>query len=98
MCTGATQVKSLQGRSILGPTNKRSEGKNLVESLFAVMNVSATKAISLLEIEWGDYLSRENQLFQLRRVPRQKIDDRVGKLVTTSMPIAFFQLVRRKLN
>src|SRR6266850_5330760 len=64
----ATEVKSLDGSSILRPPNDRTKGKKLIERLFAVMNMPATESVGLLQIKWSDDLPGHDHLFQIWRV------------------------------
>src|SRR4029078_53077 len=94
----ATQVKSLERCAVLRETNQRSKSKKLIESLFAVVNVSAAQTVLLFEIMRRDYLAGHDHLAELRRVGFQLVDDVARKLITTPRPITLLQLVRRELS
>src|ERR1700741_1601448 len=98
MRAGATQVEPLEWSSILSPANQRTESKELIECLFAVVNVSTVETKLLLEIQRRDHLGRNNQVANARRICFQLVEHVVRKLFATSGPVALLQLVRCKLN
>src|SRR5215813_15475146 len=98
MSARAAQVESLEWRAILRKTNQRTKSKKLIESLFAVMNVSTAQTVLLFEIAWRDHLAGHNQLADLRRVSFELVDHVARKLVATRGPIAVVQLVWRELS
>ena len=77
----AAEIQSLEWCSILRPTNQRSERKELIERLLAVMNVAAAQSVSLFQIERRDHLApqRSDPLDPART--RQMIDNGVGKFL-----------------
>ena len=60
----AAEVKSLERRSILRPANQRPESEELIERLFAVVNVSAAETVCLFEIARRDHLASNDQIAQ----------------------------------
>src|SRR4051794_13308481 len=94
----AAQIESLERRAILRETNQWTKSKKLIESLFAVMNVSTAQTVLLFEIVRRDHLAAHNHLTELRRVGFELVDDVARKLITTPRPVAFSQLVWRKLR
>src|ERR1044072_4461525 len=94
----AAEVKSLERRAILRETNQRTKSKKLIESLFAVVNVSTAETVLLLEIGRRDHLAGHNHFAELRRVGFELIDHVARKFITTPRPILFSQLVWRELR
>src|SRR5574338_1144544 len=94
----ATQVKSLEWRAILRPANQWPKSKNLIQSLFAVISVSAAETILLFEIERRNYLACHNLLMETGRISFQLIDHISDKLIAPRGPVAFSQLIRRELH
>src|SRR5205085_11868045 len=56
----AAQVESFQWRSILRPTDQRPESEELIQTLLAVMHMSASETVLTFEIQRRDHLSRNN--------------------------------------
>src|SRR6185369_4635248 len=98
MRAGAAKIKSLKRGSILRPADQRPEGKELLECLFAVMNVAATEPVLHFEIQRRDNFLSNDQVADAGRVSLEFIDYDARKLIAPRGPIAFFQLVRCKLH
>src|SRR5687767_2665934 len=98
MCARAAEVKSLQRCSILRPANQWPEREELVDRLFTVVNVSAAKSVRFFEVARRYHLASDDQIAQSRSILLQLRDHVVCKLFPAHGPIAFLQLVRRKLH
>src|ERR1044071_10237715 len=98
MCARAAEVKSLERRAVLRKTNQRTKSKKLIESLFAVVNVSTAQTVLFFQIVRRDHLAAHNHLADLWRVLFEFVDDIVRKLFAMRGPVALSQLVRRELS
>jgi hypothetical protein len=94
----AAQIESAQRRPVLGPSKQRSEGEELIERLLTVVDVSARQPIRLFEIDWRQYLFRENQLAEAGCVLLNLIENCCRKVFALRIPVGALQFIRSKLN
>ena len=76
MGTGTAQVEIFYWRAVFGPTGNRAEKEQLVEGQLALKNISFGKAKLLFKIPGRDHLAVQYDIFQIRRVLAQGVDNR----------------------
>ena len=97
MCARAAEVESFERRSILRPANQRPEREELIDRLFAVVNVSAAETVRLFEIARRDHLASDDR----SRSPGAYFSNCAITLSANSSrrwSNRLLQLVRRKLH
>src|SRR5262245_31993597 len=67
-CT--TEVETSNRRSVLRPSEKRPEGKELIEGMFQMKDVAAGQTICLLEVERSQNLTVHSDIVDVRRIYR----------------------------
>src|ERR1041385_2982440 len=98
MCSRAAEIQSFQRSSVLRPTDQRTESKELIQTLFAGMKVSAIETVSPFEIQRRDHLSRNDQVTNAWRIHFQLRNNVLSKLVLPRGPIALSEFVWCKLR
>src|SRR5437773_12480890 len=78
MRTGSAKVQPAYRRAVVGVTEHGPRRKKLVERERAVEDVPADHAEVPLEVEWREYLAREDARLEIRRVAVHRFDDGVG--------------------
>src|ERR1700678_3710609 len=94
----AAHVKLLNRRAIARPSRRGTQKEKLLERKFALKNISFGQSSRALDIQRRDELFADDQALQIRRVLRNRVDDRVAKSLALLVPRATGQLVRRILH
>jgi len=66
----------------------------LLERQLALKNIPFRQSKFAFEIERRQNLSMQNNVFDIRRVLSDRIDDCIAKLFALVIPVSFFQVVR----
>src|SRR2546421_138225 len=98
MSGGAAHIKVVDRRAVIGPTGYGAQEEKLLERKLALKNITLGQAEFPLEVEWRQHLPCHDNLFDVGRMFRDRIDDGVAKGVALIVPRAFRKLVRRILH
>jgi len=97
MRRGAAHVKVLNRRTILRPARCGTQKEELLERQFALKNISLRQPKFAFEIERRQDLPMQNDVFDVRRMFSNCVDDGVAKSFAFIVPIPL-QVVRRILH
>src|SRR5438045_3235919 len=92
------QVQTCDRRAILRASNHGSKREELIERHLAMMNVAATKSVNRLEIKRSDHAPSNNQALDVRRIFRQRINDRIAKFLAPRIPFGYARLRRASFS
>src|SRR2546428_9970945 len=93
-----THVEVLNRRTILSPTRSRTQKEKLFQRQFALKYISFRQSEFTFEIERRQNLSMQYDVFNVRCMFGDGVDDIVAELFALLIPGALFQVVRRVLN
>lgn len=79
MRTGTAEIKTRNRHAVVRMAHHGAQRKQLVERQGAMENVAVHKAETLLQIQWRQHLPRDNGRLEIRCVPRDGVDDDIGK-------------------
>ena len=96
----AAHIEVLDGRPVVRPAGHRPQKKQLFERQLALKDVSLRQPEFALEVEWRQHLPPDNNLFQIGREFRDRVDHVVAEPLALLVPraVAFRQFVRRVLH
>src|SRR5579863_7155178 len=95
---GAAHVELANGRAITGPASDRPQKEKLFERKLALKDVAFGEACLALDIERGDELLADDDVFYVWRVFGDGVDHGVAERLALLIPCAVAQFVRRVLN
>ena len=75
---GTAHVEILNRSAVFCPTGHRTKEKKLIQSQFALKNISFRKAKFLLQVPRGNDLTVKDDVFQIGCIFTQRIDDRIA--------------------
>ena len=90
--------EAVDRRAVVGPAWHRTQEEELFERQLALEDVALGERPRALEIERRHHLTVQDDVFQVRRVFRQRVDDGVAERLALIVPRAFGQRVRRVLD
>src|SRR5687767_4961942 len=94
----SAHIEVADGRLIAGPARRRPQKEQLLERELALKDVALGEAKFTLEIERRDHLPMQDDVLDVRRVLRERVDDRVTECLTLLVPRSFLQVIRCVLN
>src|SRR5687767_13396296 len=94
----AAHVKVLDWRTILRPTGSGAQGEKLLQSQLTLEDVSFRQPKFAFEIERRYDLPVQNDVFNVRGVLCDGVDDGIAELFALLVPVPFLQIVRRVLH
>src|SRR5215469_2960868 len=92
MCPRAAQIEVPDRSVVPRPIEQWTHGEELIQSQFAVEDVSPGEAVGLFEVFRRDDLAVFDKAGQVRRVFAQGLDYGVAQSVTLALPISVLQL------
>src|SRR5437899_9471390 len=89
----AAHIEVLDGRPVVRPAGHRPQKKQLFERQLALKDVSLRQPEFALEVEWRQHLPPDNNLFQIGREFRDRVDHVVAEPLALLVPraVAFRQ-------
>src|SRR6266542_6151790 len=94
----AAQVETADGSAVLRPPGRRPQEEKLLERQLALKDVSFRQAEGPLDVERGQDLPMEDDLFQVGRMLGDGVHDRVAEGLSLGVPVAVLQVVRRVMD
>src|SRR5689334_5306501 len=94
---GAAHVEAADGRAVLRPPGSGAEEEELLERQLALEDVALGQAELALDVERREDLPVLDDALDVRRVLRDRVDDRVAERVAFLVPVAL-QVVGRVLD
>src|SRR5262245_17407925 len=98
MCGGSTQIEIGDRRSVLCPTWGGSQEEQLLQCQLTLKNIPFRQTPLTLEVERGDDLPMQDDLADVRRVLRERVDDDITERFALLIPGAVDQMKRRVLD
>src|SRR5262249_24173165 len=98
MCCRSAHPEISYGRRVSRPAGNGTQEKQLIESEFAVKDVAFRQRKVMLQVERRQNLTVQNDLAHVRRVLRQRIDDRITESFALPPPRSLRKRVRRVLH
>ena len=86
-------VEALDGRPVLRPSRRGPQEEELLERELALEDVAFRQAPLALQIERRDDLPVQDDVPQIRRELRQRVDDRVAERLALRVPVPALQMV-----
>src|SRR6266851_6823470 len=94
----AAEKKTVYGRLVARPIEYRTHGEKLIQSEFAVKDVTAGEAVGGLEILRRDDLNALDQARQIGRVSGESAQNRFGKTSAARIPAPVPEFKWRELH
>src|SRR5258708_38536446 len=94
----SANVEILNRRTILGPARSGPQKEKLFQRQLTLKNISLRQTKLAFQIKRRQDLSMKNDVFDIRRVLGDGVDDGVAKLFALVVPVSFLQVVRRVLH
>src|SRR6266436_818062 len=89
MGAGAAKEEASDGSFVARPIENGAHGEELIESEFAVENVTAGEAVGGFQIKRRDDLHGFDEIGQIRRVCSESFGDGVAQVVAARVPVPF---------
>src|SRR6476469_8396944 len=89
---GSAHIEIADRRRVLGPPGRRTQEEQLFEGELSLEDIAFGEAPFSLEIERRHHLPMQNDVLDVRRVLRQRIDDGVAERLALVVPRAGLQL------
>src|SRR5260370_5202434 len=94
----AAHIKVMDGSAIVGPSGYGAKKKELLERKLALKNIALGEAEFALEVERGQDLAADDDVFDVGRVFGDGVDDIFAEGFLMIVPRAFGKFVRRVLH
>src|SRR5271168_3214809 len=94
----AAHVELFYRSAVTRPAGGGTEEKKLLERKFALKNVAFGEARLAFDVQWSDELFSDDEIFQIGRELRNRVDDGVAEGFALLVPGAGGELVGRVLH
>ena len=86
MRTRATQIKSGDRHAVVGVSEHRARGKELIERQRTMEDVAVGQAEDALQIEWRETLPPDHARLEARRIGLDRVNHQVGDGFAVLLP------------
>src|SRR5437879_5494704 len=97
MRSGAALPIAAQWRSILCPMCRGTQKEQLMERQLALKDVALGQPGDTLDVRWREHLPSDDERLDVRRVPRDSVDDGVAERVALRIRPPAGEMIRRVL-